>query len=96
MPKCWTLCDLALSVASGTPWLGFQGTQRPVLLVDLHMDRAMLAHRLDAICREKQLRMPPNLTLGLLRLHPSQCPRTPSAGPLDPEPAFRPKTPPIL
>jgi hypothetical protein len=69
-PKChksWALCDLALSVASGTPWLGFQCAQRPVLLVDLHMDRTVLAHRIDAICREKQLHVPANLAVWPLR-----------------------------
>ncbi len=46
--KSWLVHALALSVASGQPWLGKHTTRGRVLLIDAELHRETLAHRLDA------------------------------------------------
>jgi len=50
MGKTWTLCDLALAVASGGHWLGrFKCEQGAVLYVNLELDGSTAARRMEWI-----------------------------------------------
>jgi hypothetical protein len=53
--KTWSLTDLALSVATGTPWLGFETTQAKVLYVNLEIQAGFFQKRLKALVPAKQL-----------------------------------------
>jgi hypothetical protein len=54
--KTWTLVDLALSVATGTHWLGkFQTARGRVLYINLELQGAFFAKRIKDVCDENQL-----------------------------------------
>jgi hypothetical protein len=53
--KTWTLADMALSVATGTPWLGFPTLQGKVLYVNLEIQESFFRHRLEQLARIKKL-----------------------------------------
>lgn len=59
----WAACDLAISVASGSNWFGLPCRSVPVLMVDLHMQKEVLAQRIAAICRAKGLPVPDGLSV---------------------------------
>ena len=47
--KSWLAHSLALSVANGAPWLGFETTPGRVLYLDLELHRETFAHRLRRV-----------------------------------------------
>jgi hypothetical protein len=54
--KTWAICDLAVSIATGTPWLGrFACEQGPVQILFGEGGPRGLHRRLDAVCRERGL-----------------------------------------
>jgi hypothetical protein len=56
--KTWTLIDLALSVATGTDWLGkFPTKKGRVLYVNLEIQESFFAKRIRTICDERQLKI---------------------------------------
>lgn len=66
--KSWGLLDLCVSVASGSPWLGFPTAQGPALYVNLELQGFAVAKRLKAIVEAKGLTgIPPALSLWNLR-----------------------------
>jgi AAA domain/DnaB-like helicase N terminal domain len=56
--KTWLLMDTAVSVATGSDWLGKFPTKRGrVLFINLEIQPAFFAKRLRAICDERQLKI---------------------------------------
>ena len=53
--KTWALTDLGLSVAAGTPWLGFKCHKARVFYINFEIQTPFYAERLDAIRAAKQL-----------------------------------------
>jgi RecA-family ATPase len=53
--KTWLLSDLAISIASGIPWVGFETTQARVLYVNLELGRPWFQRRLINILEKKGL-----------------------------------------
>lgn len=52
--KTWVLSDLAVSVATGQPWLGFTTTRGKVLLVNFEIQAPFMRSRISAVVRAKQ------------------------------------------
>jgi hypothetical protein len=65
--KTWTLVDLAVSVATGTPWLGFATSAAKVLYVNLEIQGVFFQKRLKAVLSAKQLSSPGALDVWNLR-----------------------------
>src|SRR4030095_14922674 len=61
--KTWTLLEMAISIATGTPWFGFQTTKSPVLYANFELPDWAIAQRIIDICEAKKLPVPENLTL---------------------------------
>jgi hypothetical protein len=57
--KTWTLLDLALSVASGEPWLSFKTSKGRVLFLNFEIQPGFFQQRIEAVAREKQIRLTP-------------------------------------
>ena len=58
--KTWLLADTAVSVATGTDWLGRFPTKRGrVLYINLEIQSAFFANRIKTICDERQLTISP-------------------------------------
>ena len=58
--KSWMLVDLALSVATGQPWLGrFPTVQGPVLLIDNELHPETIAHRLKLVADARGVEIDP-------------------------------------
>ena len=51
--KTWTLLDLALSIAHGKPWLGFETVQGRVLYVNFEIQDYFWQSRIDAVAQAK-------------------------------------------
>jgi len=51
--KTFSLLDMALCVASGTPWWGMNTTKGKVLYIDFELDARFLRKRLRSICIKK-------------------------------------------
>ena len=49
--KSYALIELAIAIASGTSWLGFQCAQGKVLYVNFEIDEASYLHRIDDVCK---------------------------------------------
>jgi hypothetical protein len=57
--KTWMLLDLALSVATGSSWLGFATTKARVLFCNREIQREFMQERIKAIERAKVIRREP-------------------------------------
>ena len=71
MGKTWTLCDLALAVASGGKWLGkFKCEQGAVLYVNLELDGCTAGRRMEWIATFREVavdgKLPPQIHENLL------------------------------
>jgi hypothetical protein len=53
--KTWALIDLAVSIATGSPWLGFATTPGKVLYVNLEIQPAFFHRRLREVAKAKGL-----------------------------------------
>lgn len=65
--KTWTLTDLAVSVATGAPWLGFETTPGKVLYVNLEIQTPFFRRRIADILTAKRVELNGNLDLWNLR-----------------------------
>ncbi len=57
--KTWCLLDLALSVATGTDWLGFPTAQGKVLFVNFEIQPHAWQRRILAVARAKSIKLAP-------------------------------------
>ena len=55
--KTWTQLDMALSVASGSPWLGRATTKSRVLVADLELQRDFWAGRAERVANAKGIQL---------------------------------------
>ena len=55
--KTWTLLDLALSVATGVPWWGFETTKGKVLYVNFEIQDAFFQERVESIVAAKDVQV---------------------------------------
>jgi RecA-family ATPase len=53
--KSWTLLDLALSIASGAPWLGLPCTQGKVIFIDGELHKEQILDRLMTVSESRLL-----------------------------------------
>ncbi len=53
--KSWTLLDLALSIASGSNWIGLQCRQGKVIFIDGELHREQILSRLLTVAKSKEL-----------------------------------------
>jgi len=68
--KSWSMIDLAVSVASGLPWWGWDTRRASVIYVNLEIQPAFFHHRLWEVNGAKRRKvMPPNLYMWHLRGH---------------------------
>lgn len=65
--KTWILMDLALSVSTGTQWLGFQSFKSRVLYVNFEIPPYFFHERLTMIAQAKGATVPPEFLLWNLR-----------------------------
>lgn len=54
--KSWSMCDMALSLACEVPWLEFDTEFTPGLYVNFELKEFYFKHRLQAICRAKEIK----------------------------------------
>ena len=62
--KTWTLLDLALSVASGSEWMGFPTTSGPVLYINFEIQDYAWHKRIEAVSNAKGI----HIKRGMLQL----------------------------
>ena len=67
--KTWCLCDLAISVAAGVPWIGLPCVKGVVLYVNFEIQPVFFHKRIASICRAKAISKPSNLAVWNLRGH---------------------------
>jgi hypothetical protein len=67
--KTWMLLDLAMSVATGKPWIKFPTCQGRVLFLNFEIQRAFLKSRIEALQQHKQASCLGNLDIWNLRGH---------------------------
>lgn len=67
--KTWCLCDLAISVAGGHPWLGLPCVPGIVVYLNFEIQPVFFHKRIAAVCHAKGLPMPQNLAVWNLRGH---------------------------
>jgi len=70
--KTWIQCDLALSLAAGVPWLGFELFKARVLYVNFELRDYYMQYRLRSICEARSIKAPQNLFVWNLRNFPIQ------------------------
>jgi hypothetical protein len=71
--KTWVLLELAISVATGREWLGFQTTRGKVLYCNFELPAFAMEERIREICATMNIEVPAALTLWNLRGHASQA-----------------------
>ena len=57
--KTWTLIDLAISVAGGGQWWGWDCARKPVFLLNLELQDAFFKHRVWSVTKAKRREKPP-------------------------------------
>ena len=67
--KTWTLSELAICVATGRPWLGFETTRGEVLYLNFELPAFSFEQRGRAICQAMGIAVPSNLDVWNLRGH---------------------------
>ncbi len=65
--KTFTFLDLGLSVASGSPWLGFRTARAPVLYLNFELAQHSFARRIAAITKAKGIPPPADFRAFTLR-----------------------------
>jgi hypothetical protein len=65
--KTWVLLDLAIAIASGTPWWGLTTVKGKVLFVNFELDEWALDERIGEICKARNIARPENLEVWNLR-----------------------------
>lgn len=65
--KTWALLDLAISVATGSDWLGFSTTQGKALYLNLEIQEKFMQGRIDSVREAKELHAVPDLAIWNLR-----------------------------
>lgn len=65
--KTWALLDLAISVATGSDWLGFSTTQGKVLYLNLEIQAKFMQGRINSVREAKGLHAVPDLAIWNLR-----------------------------
>ena len=65
--KTWALLDLAISVATGDPWMNFTTTKGRVLYINFEIQDYAWSKRIDLVSRAKGLADVPGLSLWNLR-----------------------------
>jgi hypothetical protein len=58
--KTWTLLDLAVSVATGEPWMRFKTNKGRVLFLNFEIQPGFFQQRIAALVREKSINLPPD------------------------------------
>jgi hypothetical protein len=58
--KTWQQLDLAASIATGTPWLGFPTQQGRVLCLNFEIPAPFYNWRIQTVCRAKGVQLQPN------------------------------------
>jgi hypothetical protein len=59
--KTWTLLDLALSVATGEPWLSCKTTKGRVLYLNFEIQEAFFQNRVRAVAEAKRITLSPSI-----------------------------------
>ena len=68
--KTWTLLDLALSVASGLPWLGFETVKSKVIYLNFEIQSYAWQRRIQTVAKAKGVNIEPGMiSLWNLRGH---------------------------
>ncbi|MGE3805987.1 MAG: AAA family ATPase [Gemmataceae bacterium] len=57
MRKSWLVNDLAISIAAGTPWLGFECVQGDVLILDNELHSETSANRIPKVAKARGARL---------------------------------------
>jgi hypothetical protein len=65
--KTWILLDLALSVATGTPWWKWATHKGKVLFINFEIPRPFIVSRIRSLCEKKGITDPSNLDVWTLR-----------------------------
>lgn len=65
--KTWALLDLAVSVATGSPWIGFGTRSGKVLYINLEIQREFVRRRIADIIASKQVSLNGNFEIWNLR-----------------------------
>lgn len=65
--KTWILLDLALCVATGSPWWKFPTTKGKVLYINFEIPRPFIAGRINSLCEKKDISDLGNLDVWNLR-----------------------------
>lgn len=65
--KTWALIDLALSVSSGTPWLGLPCNQGVVIYLNFEIQEGFFHNRLLDVAHAKEVKLTENLLVWNLR-----------------------------
>jgi len=68
--KSWSLMDLGLSIATGTPWWGLKCKKQRVLYINLELISGFFKKRIRSICKVKNINFPNNFSFWSLR---AQC-----------------------
>jgi hypothetical protein len=62
--KTMALLDLAVSVATGAPWWGFETIQGPVCYINFEIQEAFFCDRTHALCSTKKLELSRGMLMG--------------------------------
>jgi len=69
MRKSYTLLDLSLSVATGSPWLGLETVKGPVFYADAENQLSLIRQRIPAVVKSRGFKLTPEIN-DMLRFSP--------------------------